>query len=290
MNQEVFNEKSPLKEKSSIAIFERNKQSFTFPIHFHDVYELNFVENADQATRIVGDSVEAIADKDLVLICNSTLPHAWKDGNCQSQKIHEITIQFSPSGFSSLFERPHFASIERMFHTAALGVVFSNETIKRVLPFLRTLTVEVDDFYLETKFLMLLYELSLDENYRRLASDVLNPADDGAMRKMHKFLKENIDRSISVNDIASYMGMSSATFFRYVKNHTGMNFSGYLLEFRWNAVLRELHETDRRVTIESLSEQYGFSAPYLYKIFKKRTGMTLVEYQKNRKKKLIRYI
>ena len=290
MNQEVFNEKTPLRGKSSIAIFERNKQSFTFPIHVHDVFELNFIENATHATRIVGNSIEPIPNKDLVLICNPKLPHAWKDGMCQSEKIHEITIQFSSLGFSSLFERPHFASIEKMFQKASYGIVFSEKTIERAMPFLRTLTVEVDDFYLDIKFFMLLYELSLGEDYRQLATNLIDSDEDLYMKKMHKYLKDNMSKQIAVNDIASYMGMSSATFFRYVKNNTGMNFTNYLLEWRLNAILRELNETDKRLSIEYFADRYGFSVPYLYKIFKKRTGMTLIEYQKNKNKKLVRCI
>lgn len=56
MITEVFREKSPLSIKDSFILFERTKSSFTFPIHVHNVWELNFVENASGAQRIVGDS------------------------------------------------------------------------------------------------------------------------------------------------------------------------------------------------------------------------------------------
>ena len=89
---DVFKEKTPLSDRDTFLLFERTKSSFTFPVHTHDVWELNFVEHAAGARRVVGDSDEVIGEQDLVLIANTELEHAWKDGNCRSTDIHEITI------------------------------------------------------------------------------------------------------------------------------------------------------------------------------------------------------
>ena len=59
------------------------------------------MEHAAGAQRIVGDSNEIIGEKDLVLITSTELKHAWLNGNCHSNDIHEITIQFPPSLFSN---------------------------------------------------------------------------------------------------------------------------------------------------------------------------------------------
>lgn len=59
---DVFREKSPLSNKDSFILFERTKSSFTYPIHVHTIWELNFVEHAAGAQRIVGDSVENWTD------------------------------------------------------------------------------------------------------------------------------------------------------------------------------------------------------------------------------------
>ena len=54
--------------KDVLYIADRHKKEFTYPIHNHSVYELNFVENARGVKRIVGDSQEVIGDYDLCLI------------------------------------------------------------------------------------------------------------------------------------------------------------------------------------------------------------------------------
>lgn len=77
---EIYREKSPLSEKDCFVVFDRRKSTFTFPVHVHPEYEINFVDGAPGAKRIIGDSVETMRDKDLVLIAGGELKHARKDG------------------------------------------------------------------------------------------------------------------------------------------------------------------------------------------------------------------
>lgn len=90
----VLHEITPLGDKDLLYIADRHKKEFTYPIHSHDVFELNFVEHGAGVRRIVGDSSEVIADYDLVLITSENLEHVWMQNECKSDDIHEITIQF----------------------------------------------------------------------------------------------------------------------------------------------------------------------------------------------------
>ena len=90
-----------LAKQDCFNIVERHKSEFTYPLHKHKEYELNFVQNAKGVRRIVGDSVEEIGDYDLVLIAAEDLAHVWEQGKCESDDIREITVQFSPACFQS---------------------------------------------------------------------------------------------------------------------------------------------------------------------------------------------
>lgn len=70
---QILHEITPLQGKDGIYIVERHKKEFDYPVHRHDCYELNFVENAAGARRIVGDSNEVIGDFDLALITSLSL-------------------------------------------------------------------------------------------------------------------------------------------------------------------------------------------------------------------------
>ena len=90
----VFREVTPLSAEDCFIIINRTKSEFNYPVHIHPEYELNFIENGKGAQRIVGDSIEEIQDLELCLIGNENLEHAWVNHHCESNSIHEITIQF----------------------------------------------------------------------------------------------------------------------------------------------------------------------------------------------------
>ena len=50
-----------------MCIRDSYKTEFTYPIHNHSEFELNFTEKAAGVRRVVGDSSEVIGDYDLVL-------------------------------------------------------------------------------------------------------------------------------------------------------------------------------------------------------------------------------
>ena len=82
METRVLREISPLSENDFMYVADRHKKEFDYPIHVHDVLELNFVANAAGARRVVGDSSETIGDLDLVLITSPDLEHVWEQHEC----------------------------------------------------------------------------------------------------------------------------------------------------------------------------------------------------------------
>ena len=92
----VLREITPITDKDCFYIVERHKSEFTWPIHSHEEYELNFIEGGRGVCRVVGDSIEEIGDYELTLITSDGLEHAWEQGSCRAQDIREVTVQFSP--------------------------------------------------------------------------------------------------------------------------------------------------------------------------------------------------
>ena len=167
---DVLEEITPLSEKDCFHIVDRHKAKFTYPLHQHREYELNFVENAPGVKRIVGDSVEEIGDYDLVLICSENLEHVWDNGRCTSADIREITIQFSPDLLSgSLMAKNQFSSIMKMFRDADHGISFPLQTVMKVYGVIDSLASESQSFVRFLKFLWLLYMLSVSD-YKILSS------------------------------------------------------------------------------------------------------------------------
>jgi hypothetical protein len=148
IESKVIHEITPLMGKDVLYIAERRKKEFTYPIHNHKVFELNFVEHAPGVRRIVGDSNEVIGEYDLVLITSPDLEHVWEQGTCTSEDIHEITIHFE-FDFSedSLFSRNPFSSVRKMMQEARKGLSFPMDAILRVYQQLVSLCTVKDGFY-----------------------------------------------------------------------------------------------------------------------------------------------
>lgn len=287
MRSDIFREKSPLSNEDCFVVFDRRKSSFTFPVHIHPEFELNYVEGASGAKRIIGDSIETIGEKDLVLIANPELKHAWIDGDCQSVDIHEITVQFHPSLIEQCLDKRQFQSVQKLISRASRGVVFGHETIERVLPLLRIITLERDGFYSVMKLFIILYELSKGNDLRELSKTnvaMLN-SNDLLMSRLQDYISRNIGSELSLPQVATEFAMSKSTFSRFLKATTTMSFTDYLLDYRINMAVRLLRQ---EVPISDLVEQCGFnSLSYFYRVFKRAKGITPLEYKRLYKKQQI---
>jgi len=281
----VFREVTPLSEEDCFVIINRVKSEFSYPVHVHPEYELNFIENGKGARRIVGDSIEEIADLELCLIGNETLEHAWMNYHCESNEIHEITIQFHKDLFlGSLLNKKQFNSIAVMLENAKKGVSFSREAIEKVKERLDFLNKNHSGFYSVLDLLTILYELSLDRNSRILCSSTFNKQDDSSesrrIQKVINFLNNNYQKEIRLMDVANHVNMSEVSFSRFMKRRTGKNYIEYLNDLRLGIASRYLVDSSK--TISEISYDCGFNnLSNFNRIFKKRKGYTPKEFREN---------
>lgn len=252
-DRRIIHEITPLMGKDVLYIADRHKKEFTYPIHNHSVYELNFVENAKGVRRIVGDSQEVIGDYDLCLITSPDLEHVWEQNECHSDDIREITVQFDFSmSDETLFGRNPYASITRMMQEAKKGLVFPMQAIMKVYGMLDTLSSVKDGFYAVQQFLTILYELSRCENARTLASSsyakVTVEDDSRRILKVKNFISKNYMDELRLPELASLAGMSSSAFSRFFKLHTGRNISEYIIDLRLGYAARMLVDTAKSIS------------------------------------------
>ena len=281
----VIREITPLMGKDALYIADRRKKEFTYPIHNHEVFELNFVEHAPGVRRIVGDSNEVIGDYDLVLITSPDLEHVWEQNTCVSDDIREITVQFyldmSDDGFLS---RNPFYSLRKMLKEARKGLAFPMSAIMRVYQQLDTLSSVKDGFYAVMQFMTILYELSRCTGARTLATSsfakVEVESDSRRVLKVKNYIAKNYMDEIRLNTLADIAGMSPSAFSRFFKLHTGRNLSEYIIEMRLGHASRMLVDTAK--SIAEISFQSGFNnLSNFNRIFKKKKGCSPSEFREN---------
>lgn len=285
---EVIHEISPLMGKDVLYIADRHKKEFTYPIHNHEVFELNFVEHAAGVHRIVGDSNEVIGDYDLVLITSPELEHVWEQGDCQSGDIREVTVQFDID-FSdqSIFSRNPFLPLQRMMEQARHGLCFPMDTIMRIYHKLDTLSQVEDRFYAFMQFMEILYELSKCDGARQLSSSsfakVSLSSDSRRVQRVKDFIDKHYQEEVRLQQLADIAGMSASAFSRFFKLHTGRNLSEYVIDHRLGHACRQL--VDSTDSVAEICFDCGFNnLSNFNRIFKKRKGCSPSEFRENYRK------
>ena len=281
----VIHEITPLMGKDSLYIADRRKKEFTYPIHNHEVFELNFVEHAPGVRRIVGDSNEIIDEFDLVLITSPDLEHVWEQNTCTSEDIREVTVQFYfDLGEDSFLSHNPFNSMRKMMLEARKGLSFPLEAIMRVYHLIDTLSSVKDGFYAVTQFMTILYELSKCDGARTLATSSYAKVEAGSdsrrILKVKNYISQNYMDEIRLSTMAGIAGMSPSAFSRFFKLHTGRNLSEYIIDLRLGFASRMLVDTSK--SIAEISYACGFNnLSNFNRIFKKKKNCSPSEFREN---------
>lgn len=287
--RQILHELTPLKDKDALYIADRHKNEFTYPIHCHHVFELNFVEGAAGVHRIVGDSREVIGDYDLVLITGNDLEHVWEQGQCKSKDIREITIQFEfgMNDENSFFQKSAFYKVREMFKRAQCGLAFSMKTIMKVYERLDRLSRIEDHLKALLEFISILDDLSKSDDARTLATSsyakVERSSDSRQILKVKNYIADNYMYDIKLEDIASVASMSKSAFSRFFKLHAGRCLSDYITEVRMGNAARLLVDTDD--TISNISFNVGFNnLSNFNRTFRRLKGCTPTEFREQYRK------
>lgn len=287
---DILYEIPPLSSSDCFYIVDRRKHDFNYPMHRHKELEINFVQGGTGAQRIVGDSVETIGNLDLAIIGSEDLEHVWNQGQCKSEEIREITIQFDKSLLSeNMLSRNQFSSIKKMLFNAQNGIAFPPEAILKAYHYLDRLAITEGSFDQLIMMLNLLYTLS-QEKYKVLASTTFAHVDKGhesrRIEKVKDFVIANCSRELSLNEIASVAGMSASSFSRFFKTATGKTLTSYILEIRLGVAARDLVNTTN--TVSEICYSSGFNnVSNFNRLFKRSKGITPKEFRQLYKKRKV---
>ena len=280
MRNEVHREITQLSPEDSFLVFERIKDDFDFPIHFHPEYELNFIRNGKGVRRILGDHTDTIGALELVLV-GPNIVHGWELHRCTSKEIHEITLHIQPDLLDGkLLSRRIFKSIRDMFNRAKHGILFSEETTLEIMPRLMQLPkMQGIQYFLE--LVAILDELSVSRGQTMLSEQISEQHDfqnSDSVKKIYEYIQDNFHRKITLEEISQLVNMSQVSFNRFIKKRTGRTFVHYVNDTRISYACRWLIETEK--TISEISYDCGFNnIANFNRLFKKAKNCTPSEFR-----------
>lgn len=100
------------------------------------------------------------------------------------------------------------------------------------------------------------------------------------LKDLLNYIDSHYAGPMTVKDASMRVGFSDQYFCRYFKHATGMSFTEYLNDLRLRRAAKEIELSSR--AISDISYDHGFeNAGYFFKSFKKKFGITPMQYRKN---------
>jgi AraC-like DNA-binding protein len=281
MPAKLLREITPLTQSDCFTLFSRTKKEFDFPLHTHEEFELNFIQNAAGSKRIIGDHVDEIGNAELVLV-GPNLQHAWLTHKCKGKSIKEITIQFHRDLFDDkLLQRNQMSFIRTLLQKSSRGILFSRKTAVSLAPRLIQLK-QKHGFDSVLELMSLLHDLSISGDYKVL-SDVSFNAEKPSynsrrIEKIMEYINNKFDENVALADAAKIVGMAEVSLSRFFKFRTGKTFIDTLNEVRLGHASRMLIDTTN--SINEIAYKCGFNNMSNFnRIFKKKKEITPKEFR-----------
>lgn len=275
--------KLPLAPDTSFLYIDEECKYFDKPWHFHKEYELVYI-NKTKGTRFIGDQVSFFEDGDLVIL-GPNIPHLYRNSEeyyknnklrAKSTFIH-FTEDFLGGSF---FDLPEMKQVKKLLERSSLGL----EVTGKSNAFVKSKLVEMNDQKPANRLMNLLeilVHLSTSKDLTPILSKTFTASSDNDTDRIDmviQFILKNYKNDIYIEEIASKLNMSIASFSRYFKHHTHKTFSNYVTEIRISHACRLM--MDSHYNISEICYMSGFeNQSNFYRHFKKFTGVIPKEYK-----------
>ncbi|MFV5684662.1 AraC family transcriptional regulator [Flavobacterium sp. GB2R13] len=264
---------------SSFRILVNPKLNDFYYWHFHPEFELTFIV-APKGTRRVGNHVSDFEGSDLVFI-GSNIPHLNFDYGIKTE-YEKVVLQIKEDFFKNDFSTtPELASIYQLFENSKKVVSFHGDIKNKIGKRLQKIhLLSHFEQFIEVLSLFQILATSSEMTllHDRPFENLYNNKEQLRLKVVYKFIENNYQRAVSIEEIAKLTHLSKAAFCRYFKKMTRLTFTEFLNQYRIEQAKRLL-QSDKNVT-ETCYECGFESLSYFNRIFKKVVGENPIQFKK----------
>ncbi len=249
--------------------------------HYHPEVELVFIKEGF-GNRYIGNHISKFENGDLILL-GPNIPHFGYEFGLQGIN-EEIVVQFKKDLIKSSAEFiPEFQEIRELIHRAKSGLSFYGETKTFVGEQLAKME-QRNPFKRLLRMFKVLQVLAKSKEYEVLNATgvtlIVQNQDEDRINKVYKYVKENYQSEISLDQISAVALMTIPAFCRYFKKYTNKTFTQFVNEFRIRQAIRIIGLGNKSIT--EIAGEVGFNNfSHFNKQFKKVTGVTPSAYKKS---------
>ncbi|QHT66560.1 AraC family transcriptional regulator [Rhodocytophaga rosea] len=247
--------------------------------HYHPEYEIVYIEGAS-GTRHIGEHISAYENSDLVFI-GPNIPHLNFDYGVKTD-YQEVVVQLKEDFLGqNLHSVPEFSDIASLFEKARQGISFYGETKRIIGEKLNRLSgLQHFDQLIELLHILQLMAISTEclLLHHKPIAHYYNLKEQQRIQRVYRYIEENYQQKITVEEMAGITSLTTAAFCRYFKKMTRLTFTEFVNQYRINQAKKLLlqHKNVTEACFES-----GFeSLSYFNKIFKRLTGENPVQFKK----------
>jgi AraC-like DNA-binding protein len=272
--------------RTSIAFDSTEHDYFYNPLHYHPECELTLIIQSF-GQRQIGDCIENFTSGDLVLV-GSNLPHVWKNdeifsGGGSNLKAQAIAVKFRPDfAGPGFFGRPEMATIRNLIEEQApFGLKIYGELRSQVADIMLQFPIMADpDRFIQ--LLQILNMISRSKEYKLMASIAYRKEKIENTHRVNQvldFIMEHYQEDLSLEKIASLIGMNKNAFCRFFKNGTRKSLFTVINEVRISKACQLLAETDMNILQICFASGFNNISGF-NKTFKKYKAINPLKYRK----------
>lgn len=248
--------------------------------HFHPELQIVYVKGGN-GKRHIGNHISYYHSGDLVLI-GSMLPHAAltdSNTNNESETVIQFTYDCLGGGFFNLDE---MKDIQQLLNRAKSGVAFLGDAKYAIGARIERMS-KLDNFAKLIELLCILQDMAWTDDYLILNANgyafEVESSDNDRIKIIYKYVQENFQRTISLDEIAGVANMTVPSFCRYFKRVSGKKFTRFVNEIRIVHACKLL--TEKQLTIAEIAFDSGFNnISHFNRLFKDITMKSPLKYRK----------
>lgn len=250
-------------------------------MHRHEAWELYYVTQG-KGVRMTGDTLMPFAEGDVVLIPPS-MPHYWKyedSSTDESGGVSYLMVAFSNELITNCIKL--FPEIRNMLLGRTMtgeALKYGNHSSALIKSSLKAMA-GLDDLGRLGEMLKLLPLIFTASDHTYIGKPVKVGRDIRRLQEIATYVMAHYVHPITLDDIASYIGMNRSAFCTFFKRHKGMTFSQFLTNYRLETA-RELLTTSRK-QVSEICYAVGFAdLPHFTRSFKAHYSQSPSDYRKN---------
>ncbi len=249
-------------------------------LHQHNAWELYYVVHG-HGNRMAGDTLQPFTAGDVVLIPPSML-HRWEyapDSSDTDGCVHYLMVAFS----HSLVER--CMEVFPELRNRLGGIMFPTDALKfgsdssRIIRKILSKMDNMDELGRLSEMFQLLPTIFTSSDHTFVGKPMRIERDVRRMQQIAAYVMAHYVHAISLNDIATEVGMNRSAFCSYFKRCKGMTFSQFVTQYRLNVACKLLKHSQKQVS--EICYIVGFNdLPHFVRVFTNVVGVSPSKYRK----------